>query len=175
MKPNKKFLDNLTAFLVRAKKETYASGELAKKIIEADGSTSLIYEEIGWKYHDNYFGGEPFGGREVVSCKGKAVFLMTYYGKVLEHVSDFKPVYEFLQKALSQVSEKSPFRGPSFFVDNKVIDIQKTEGSYVEDNFAYFNSPDGDIRNFCGNEIIIGSDVKVFEARYCGGLINLRK
>ena len=175
MKVEKKFLDNLAAFLVRAKKDTYANGDQAKKIIEPDGSTSLVYEEINWKYHDNYFGGEPFGGREVVFFKDKAVFFMNYFGKVFDHVSDFKPVYEFLQKALSQVSEKSPFRGPSFFVNSKVIDIKQKEISSIDDNFVYFNSLDGNIENFCGNELIVCRNIKVFEARYCGGLINLRK
>lgn len=50
----------LCKFLVEAKKSTYAAGERAKKIVEDDKSTTLFFEDGNLKYHDNYFGGEPF-------------------------------------------------------------------------------------------------------------------
>ena len=46
-------------FLVEAKKSTYAAGDSAKRIVNDDKSTTLIFEDGDWKYHDNYFGGEP--------------------------------------------------------------------------------------------------------------------
>lgn len=67
--------DQLCEFLVKAKKATYAAGELAKKIINDDKSTTLIYEDGNLKYHDNYFGGEPYGGREVVFLDGKPIYI----------------------------------------------------------------------------------------------------
>ena len=73
-------LNELRAFLVKAKKATYASGDDSAKIIEKDKSTTLIFEDGDWKYHDNYFGGEPYGGREVVLFQGNPVYIMTYYG-----------------------------------------------------------------------------------------------
>ena len=72
----------LCKFLVDAKKSTYAAGETAKKIVERDKSTTLIFENGDLKYHDNYFGGEPFGGREVVFLQNEPIYIMTYYGLV---------------------------------------------------------------------------------------------
>jgi len=89
-------IQDLCKFLVKAKKSTYASGDETKKIIEKDKSTTLIFEDGDWKYHDNYFGGEPYGGREVVLLKGEAGYIMTYYGRVYESVVDFKVVYKTL-------------------------------------------------------------------------------
>jgi hypothetical protein len=54
--------ENLCKFLVKAKKTTYASGDDNKNIKEKDGSTTLIFEDGDFKYQDNYFGGEPYGG-----------------------------------------------------------------------------------------------------------------
>ncbi len=61
--------DQLISFLVEAKKSTYAAGDLAQKTIESDKSTTLIFDSGDWYYNDNYFGGEPYGGREVVLFK----------------------------------------------------------------------------------------------------------
>ncbi len=55
-------IKNLCNFLVKAKKAIYASGDENTKIKESDKSTTLIFEEGDFKYHDNYFGGEPYGG-----------------------------------------------------------------------------------------------------------------
>ena len=78
----------LCKFLVEAKKSIYAAGETAKKIIEADKSTTLIFENGDLRYHDNYFGGEPFGGREVVFLQNEP-YIMTYYDLVDESIQDF--------------------------------------------------------------------------------------
>ncbi len=56
----------LKAFILEASKNTYASEDPNIKVKQPDGSTTIVYEKDKWKYHDNYFGGEPFGGREVV-------------------------------------------------------------------------------------------------------------
>jgi len=66
----------LCRFLVKAKKSTYAAGGKAKKTIEGDKSTTLVFKDGDWRYHDNYFGGEPFGGREVAFLKNKPVYIM---------------------------------------------------------------------------------------------------
>jgi len=46
-------LKQLCNFLVKAKKSTYAAGESAPKIIENDKSTTMIFIDGDWKYHDN--------------------------------------------------------------------------------------------------------------------------
>lgn len=151
----------LCKFLVEAKKSTYAAGEVAKKIIENDKSTTLIFENGDLKYQDNYFGGEPFGGREVVFLRNEPIYIMTYYGLVDESILDFEPVYKILQKALLLIPEDYPFRGPSEYSDSGLI---------------YKNSHTGEINNFFGEEIISSIDGKeIYKAKYIGGFINQRK
>ncbi|PLX25454.1 hypothetical protein C0580_02530 [Candidatus Parcubacteria bacterium] len=153
-------MENFKKLLVKAKKATYASGDKNQKIKEADGSTSLFFEEANFKYHDNYFGGEPYGGREVAFIDNKAVYIMTYYGQVTKNIKDIERVYSFLQKALSLVPEDKPFRGPK---------------QYKEDKLEYTNTYNGEIDEFFGQEFIKENGKKIYSARYMGGLINTRK
>jgi len=153
-------LKTLKEFLVKAKKSTYASGDIAKKIVEADKSTTLIFEDGDFKYHDNYFGGEPYGGREVVFFKGEPVYTMVYYGLVNEEITDFRGVYKILQKALSLMPEECPYRGPK---------------EYKEGDYSYLNNFIGEIDNFSGEETINYKGKEVYKAKYAGGLVDLRK
>lgn len=146
----------LNDFLVKAKKATYAAGDKAKKIKEMDGSTSLFYVEGDWKYHDNYFGNNKFGGREVVFLKNIPVYIMTYYGRGDRELLDMESVYIFLRKALSLIPEHKPFRGPKELNDG---------------NFSYTNNFIGEVDNFFGEEIISESGKEIYRARYAGGLI----
>ena len=151
----------LCKFLATAKRSTYAAGETAKKIVEDDKSTTLIFEDGDLKYHDNYFGGEPFGGREVVFLQNEPIYIMTYYGLVDESVSDFEAVYKILQKALSLIPEDHPYRGPK---------------EYIEDGLIYKNSYTGEIDNFFGEETISSAGGnEIYKAKYNGGFVNQRK
>lgn len=149
----------LCKFLVRAKKSTYASGDSAKKIIESDKSTSLLFIDGDWKYHDNYFGGEPYGGREVVFFEDKPVYIMTYYGLVNDKIIDVKEVYKILQQALSLIPEESPYRGPK-------------ECSF--ENYVYLNNFNGEIDDFSGEEIIKFQGNEIYRAKYIGGFVDQR-
>ena len=153
-------LNSLRSFLVKAKKAGYASGDAAIKTIEKDHSTTLIYEEDEWKYHDNYFGGEPYGGREVVFYKNLPVYIMTYYGWVNKKVSDIAPIYKTLQEALFLIPENKPFRGPEIYKQNE---------------FIYLNKFEGDITQFSGEETITDIDgIELYKAKYMGGLVDQR-
>jgi hypothetical protein len=151
----------LCRFLVEAKKATYAAGEAARKVIEVDKSTTLFFEDGDWKYHDNYFGGEPYGGREVVFLQNLPVYIMVYYGWIDESVSEEKSVYKVLQCALTLVPEDRPFRGPK---------------KYNQDGLEYVNISAGEIDNFFGEETISSADGKeIYKAKYLGGLVDRRK
>jgi hypothetical protein len=150
----------LCKFLVEAKRSTYASGDMAKKIIEEDKSTTLIFEDSDLKYHDNYFGGEPFGGREVVFLQSQPVYIMTYYGLVDESVKDLETVYRILQKALLLIPKDCPFRGPK---------------KYIEGDMIYKNNYTGEIDNFFGEETISYKEKEIYKARYIGGFIDIKK
>jgi hypothetical protein len=153
-------IQNFKEFLVKAKKSTYASGDVSKKVVESDKSTTLVFEDGGFKYHDNYFGGEPYGGREVVFFKGEPIYMMVYYGLVDKDVTDFRGVYGVLQKALSLIPENSPYRGPK---------------EYIEGDYEYINNFVGEIDNFSGEEVIGYKGREIYKAKYIGGLVDQRK
>lgn len=150
-------LKELRRFLVKAKKSTYASGDENIKIKENNKSTTLIFEDGDFKYHDNYFGGEPYGGREVVFYQGLPIYMMVYYGFVTRDVSDINSVYSILQKALSLIPEDYPYRGPLEFVEN---------------DYSYSNEYSGEVDNFSGRELIENNGKIIYEARYIGGLVD---
>ncbi len=153
-------LNELCNFLVKAKKSTYAAGDTAEKIINNDKSTTMIFEDGNWKYHDNYFGGEPYGGREVVFFENMPIYMMVYYGWVIKG-ADFNAVYEVLQEALSLIPKDKPFRGPK---------------KYEYNNMKYNNIFEGEVDNFFGEETIISKDKKaIYKAKYIGGLIDQGK
>ena len=153
-------LKKLRQFLIDGNKSTYAAGDTAKRTIESDKSTTMIFESGDWKLHDNYFGGEPYGGREVVFFQDQPVYMMVYYGLVDESVTDFKAVYGFLQKSLLLMPENHPYRGPR---------------EYTEGDFEYKNSYIGEIDYFSGEEIIYQNDQEIYRAKYIGGLVDQRK
>lgn len=150
----------LCKFLVKAKKSTYASGDNSRKIIESDKSTTLIFEDGDFKYHDNYFGGEPYGGREVVFLKNQVVYIMVYYGWVYENINNFSEVYNVLQGALSLIPEEYPYRGPK---------------EYISGDYVYSNNFIGEVDNFGGEEVITFNGKEVYRAKYMGGLVDKRK
>jgi len=149
----------LCKFLVEAKKSTYAAGDSALKVVNDDKSTTLVFESGDWKYHDNYFGGEPYGGREVVFLKGEPVYIMTYYGQVADSVSDINKVYGVLMDALRLISVNTPYRGPE---------------KYNNGDFSYENSFTGEVDNFFGEESISENGKEIYKARYMGGFVDIR-
>lgn len=151
---------DLCKFLVEAKKSTYAAWNSATKIINDDKSTTIVFESDNWKYHDNYFWGEPYGGREVVFFKDAPVYIMTYYGNVNSSVSDINVVYGVLMDALKLIPEDKPYRGPEKF--NK-------------GNLSYKNSFTGEIDNFFGEESIFENGKEIYNAKYIWGFVDIRK
>lgn len=152
-------LDNLRKFLLESKEAGYAN-EKAPMKKEKDGSTSMYIKSGDWSSHDNFFGGEPYGGRCIVFYKEKPYWMMVYYGYVVESWSDFDSVYSFLRKALQEMPEDHPFRGPK---------------NFKERNFEYKNKWKGDLASYSGNEVITHKSGKIYEARYMGGLVDVRK
>jgi hypothetical protein len=149
-------IDKLKEFILEASHNTYASGKKDIREKEEDKSTSIRYSKGDWDYHDSFFGGEPYGGREVVFYKGEPVWMMVYYGWVAEGV-DTDRVYPLLEKALSKSKIEKPYRGPD---------------EYVEDTSIYANDMEGDVENFRGEERIYDGDELLYIARYMGGLVN---
>jgi hypothetical protein len=145
----------LIEFLVKAKKKGYAAGEIPEK--DSAGSYTSTFEDGELRLNDNWFGGEPFGGREVVFWNGKPYWMMVYYGSDLQLA---EKTIEVLQKALSALPDDFPARGPK---------------ELVEGEYRYENKRKGNIENFSGEETIFFQDKKVYSAMYAGGLVDQRK
>jgi len=156
---NKIDINELKKFKAEANKVGYESENPKSKVKESDGSETITYESGNWKFHDNYFGGEPYGGRTVIFYKGNPVHITVYYGFV-EKSYDPDEVYSFLRKALRASKNEEGFRGPEKF----------KEGNYV-----YNNSWKGDIGNFSGKEKIHKNERLIYEGIYVGGLVDQRK
>jgi hypothetical protein len=154
-------LKQLSSFLAEANRSGYASGQDDKWKKESDGSKTIVYQRDPWFFHDNYFGGEPYGGREVVFHKDKPVFMMVYYGRIIDKSSDKKFIYLFLRNALKLFPGDLPFRGPPSYQEEK-------NGKKI----IYQNKWIGGIDCFSGKEKIYIDDRKVYEAEYSGGLVD---
>ena len=146
----------LKEFILKASKATYASGDETLKEKQADGSTTILFEEGYYKYHDNYFGGEPYGGREVIFLKNKPIWMMVYYGLVHPDI-ETKDIYPFLIESLSNSTIEMPYRGPKVF---------------EKGDLKYENELRGEVSGFSGNEKIFKDGVCVYEANYMGGLVD---
>ncbi len=147
----------LRRFLMDASRRGYAAGQSAVKTREADHSTTIVIEQGDWRFHDNYFGGEPYGGREVVFFRGQPVWMAVYYGQVDGARVD--PAYAFLQRALREAPADFPVRGPETF----------TEGG-----LSYRNGYEGSVASFRGHETIHEDGRLVYTAHYAGGLVDRR-
>ena len=141
----------LTAFLLRAKRRTYAGGG-KETAPSRTASHDLAYEEGEYAYYDTYLGGERFAGQEAVWRNGVPLWCMNYAGRVLGN--NFSG--DFLKEALYRVPPDIPFRGPRLF----------SKGDY-----HYHCSVEGSFDWYRGTEEIFYRDEKIYECRFHGGSI----
>lgn len=151
--------ERLRQFLVDSNKAGYAGGDSKKWVKEPDGSTTIVFEQGPWRSHDNFFGGEPYCGRVIVSYKGKPTWMMVYYGWVVEGV-EADQIYEVLRDALKQMPEDAPYRGPR---------------RYEQGEFVYTNTWDGYLERYSGEEQISQGERIVYQANYMGGVVDRRQ
>ncbi|MCX6702675.1 MAG: DUF5680 domain-containing protein [Candidatus Wolfebacteria bacterium] len=152
-------IEELRQFLVDSNRAGYARGDSKKWIKESDGSETIPFEKDPWKSNDNFFGGEPYGGRTIVSHKGNPFWIMVYYGWVDED-AETDPVYAILRDALMRMPENHPYRGPK---------------EYSENGLVYENVWNGDLDRFSGEEKITQNGKLLYKANYLGGLVDQRK
>jgi len=147
---------NLAAFLVQAKVNTYAAGGGGGARLLADGCKELEFQQGDFAYRDRYFGSNPFVGEEVVLHGGRVVWAMNYYGAVSADDVPADLVYQFLCRALGQVEEGRPFRGPRLF---------------LEDDFEYHDESQGTVERFTGVETILERGREIYRLVYHGGAV----
>ncbi|MCR1951024.1 DUF5680 domain-containing protein [Clostridium sp. DSM 100503] len=145
-------LSKFKDFIVEAKKNTYASGAKKEKSSRPN-SKDYAYKKYNYYYLDSHVGDKEFIGEELVWLSEKVCWGMNYKGQVLvnETPSGFN---KFLKKALKNVSEDSPFRGPKYFED---------------EDFIYECKWDGDLSLFNGVESISHKGNEVFRLYFHGG------
>jgi len=146
-------------FLVESNAAGYAGGDERLWSSESDGSTTIRFSRELWSSHDNFFGGEPYGGRTVVFFNDRPVWMMVYYGWVAEQ-ADPDQTYRVLRKALMHMPGDAPYRGPE---------------RYGEGALIYSNKWDGAIQRFSGDEEIHEGERLVYRATYLGGLVDSRR
>jgi hypothetical protein len=144
--------NELVTFLIKAKQQTYASGRSPDNSSRPN-SHDLHYAEGDFAYIDTYLGGFHFIGEEAVWHKGKPVWGMNYYGKMLVEVipTGFS---EFLKAALLRVPAEAPFRGPAEF---------------NQDAFSYYCHFFGDLERYVGEEEIRLDDQVIYWLAFHGG------
>jgi hypothetical protein len=143
-------------FLIKAKIQAYASGGEGGETRLSDGSKELTFAEGEFSYRDRYFGFNPFAGEEVVWQNGQACWTMNYYGLVSDPDAPAGEIYHFLQKAMRQVQEERPFRGPAFF---------------QEGDFEYRDESRGTWEQYIGIERIFYRGKEVYRLDYHGGML----
>ena len=145
-----------SGFLIKAKTETYASGDESKVIKLNDGCKEINYALNEFKYRDRYYGEYNFSGEEIVWKNDKAFWSMNYFGITNNKIEFPKNFPEFLKEALRKVPRDSPFRGPKI---------------YSNGDFAYVNDINGAIDDFHGIEKIFYKGVEIYKLYYHGGII----
>jgi hypothetical protein len=141
-------------FLIRAKRNTYASG-IAPSYSSRPCSHDLQYAESPFLYIDTYLGGIHFIGEEAVWENGVNIWGMNYYGKMLtDRIPEgFSP---FLKTSMRQVSPDAPYRGPAQF---------------GQGDFIYHCSWSGSLIQFEGEELIHWKEKPIYHLVYHGGEI----
>ena len=156
-------LEELTRFIVKAKKNGYASGKEKRR--EADGSKTFTFQEGNFYYTDNYAGSYQAPGNEIVRWQREdeqRIWHMAYSGGMLPEFWGQKElkdeVFKFLKEVLMLVSFDYPFRGPL---------------KYENENFRYAMAINGDIQRFSGKEWITNKGLSkiVFTQNFIGGLV----
>ena len=150
------FIEQLEAFIVRAKAATYV-GSGAKSPSCRPGSHDLQFRDGDFAYLDSYFGGADFIGQEVVYHQGRPVWAMNYYGRILEpSLIAAAQAGQIIKESLSAMYREGRFLGG----------WEHTMG-----NDVYVDASTGDVASFTGQERIARGGVQVYELVYHGGLI----
>jgi hypothetical protein len=161
-----KLIERIRLFLIEANQHGYGAGSKPRYSVlpngatisvrlETDGSKTIEYTRGDWRSHDNYFGGEPYGGRTVVFYQNQAIWMMVYYGQVVS--GDSKEIYKILRKALLASPDDFPIRGPA---------------SLPFDGCRYNFAWSGQISKFEAMEYIMRNGAEIYRAKFVGGLVD---
>lgn len=149
-------LDELTAFIVAAKRTTYVGGGTSA-LASRPGAHDLTFEHGDFAYRDSYFGGTDFLGQEVVWRAGIPVWAMNYYGYVTRpDLIDAARAGATIKQALSAMYAEGRFLGG---------------WSWQGPHSRYVDASEGDAAHFHGREHILVNGMEAYALNYAGGLI----
>jgi len=153
---DRKIAQALLSFIVQAKSATYV-GNGARSPSCRPGSQDLEFKDGDWYYLDSYYGGQDFIGEEVVYYKGRAVWAMNYYGRILRtDLITPEQAGHMIKASLSRMYAEGRFLGGY---------------QYREGEFAYVDSSQGTVAHFTGRETISREGALAYELVYHGGNI----
>ena len=144
-------MHDIRTFLLRAKSNTYVTGENEITSTQPD-SHDFRYEDGDYLYTDTYFGSQKFTGGERVWIRNRAVWALNYYGQSLNENFDIA----FLKEALSHMAVSMPLRGLEF---------------YQKGDYMYQCQVQGDFECFSGEERIYCRQEKVYACTFHGGVV----
>jgi hypothetical protein len=146
----------LERFIVRAKAATYVGNGTGLLPYRLD-SHDLQFADGAWTYHDSYFGGTDFAGQETVYVERTAVWVMNYFGRILEPgLIDGETAGQVIKESLTAMYREGRFLGG----------YRHETGAYT-----YHDSSTGSVAWFAGREWIERDGVMVYELVYHGGLV----
>ncbi len=149
-------LNELTAFIVEAKRATYV-GDGRRAESSRRGSHDLIYGRGEFAYRDSYFGGSDFQGQEVVWHGRNPLWAMSYSGYILDGERiDAGRAGATIKAALSAMYDEGRFLGG--------FEWSGPHGTYRD-------TSTGDADRFSGREAIWVAGSEVYVLDYFGGLI----
>jgi hypothetical protein len=149
-------LDELSAFIVRAKAATYV-GSGAEASSSRPGAHEIPFNEGRFEYLDSYVGGANFLGQEIVTYDGGIVWAMNYHGYLLR--PDLITAAEagaVIKESLSVLYAEGRFLGGI---------------EHTIDGDVYSDTNSGDVSRFRGIERIERGGEQVYELVYHGGLV----
>lgn len=150
-------IEEINKFLLKA--DRGHADRTAELKPQANGSRTILFSDGDFSMEDNFFGGEPYGGQQVIFYKKEPVWICVYYGRVLDTELPADKVYDFLREALRHPNKEQPLRGPA---------------SYKNSGLEYQNKLEGDTASYLGREVIFENGKEIFWTQYVGGWVDQR-
>ena len=149
-------LNTLHEFIVRAKQATYV-GSGQKLLPYRLGSHDLQFLDGDWAHHDSYLGENDFIGEEAVYYRGRVIWAMNYFGRILrlDKITSAQ-AGAMIKSSLTKMYAEGRFLGR----------CEHTEG-----DLTYFDTNAGDVQFFTGHELISRAGETVYELVYHGGIV----
>ncbi len=149
-------LDELNAFIVRAKTNSYV-GSAPKSLSYRPASHDIQFHQDDFSYMDSYFGGIDFIGQEVVYFHQQPIWAMNYYGRILvPSLIDGTQAGHIIKTSLSKLYQEDRFLGGF---------------EYTVGDSLYTDTNQGTPASFSGKEWITRQGQQVYELLYHGGMI----